>query len=79
MGWSTVEKEAYAVLASVERSHWLSACPAVFDLYTDHNYLLFIFDPTTIIPDIGKVHCEKCSAGPFACRHTTMYAYIYAA
>lgn len=72
MGWSTIEKEAYAVLASVERSHWLAACPAGFDLYTDHNNLIFIFDPTTLMPDIGQVALRKVL--PWAVR---MSAYDY--
>lgn len=59
IGWSTVEKEAYAVLASIERSHWLAACPAGFDLYTDHNNLIFIFDPAAVMPDIGQGALRK--------------------
>lgn len=54
IGWSTVEKEAFAVLAAVERSHWLAAFPAGFDLFTDHNNLIFIFDPMRIMSDIGQ-------------------------
>lgn len=34
---STLNKEAYAVLAPVEPSHWLTAFPEWFDLYTDHK------------------------------------------
>lgn len=59
LGWSTLEKEAYAVLASVERSHWLAACPAGFDLFTDHNNLIFIFDPMAVMPDIGQGALRK--------------------
>lgn len=59
LGWSTLEKEAYAVLASVERSHWLAACPAGFDLFTDHNNIIFLFDPTAIMPDIGQGTLRK--------------------
>lgn len=54
MGCSTVRKEAYAVLAFIERSHWLAACPARFNSYSDHNNLLFIFDPTAVMPDLGR-------------------------
>lgn len=49
-----VEKEVYAVLASMERSPWLYACPAGFELFTDHNYLLFIFDRTAVMPEIEQ-------------------------
>lgn len=59
LGWSTIEKEAYAVLASVERSHWLTACPAGFDLFTDHKNLVFLFDPTALMPDISQGTLRK--------------------
>lgn len=53
LGWVTAEKESYASVASIKRSRWLSRCPAGFDLYTNHNISIFIFDPTTILPGIG--------------------------
>ena len=37
---STIEKEAYAVMATLERMHWLLADPQGFDLYTDHKNLI---------------------------------------
>lgn len=48
-----MEKEAYAVLTCIERSYWLAAFPSGFDLFTDYNNLIFIFNPTTATPDIG--------------------------
>lgn len=52
-GWSTLEKEAYAVLDSIERSNWLESAEDGFDLFTDHNNLIFIFDPLSLHPDVG--------------------------
>lgn len=51
---STVEEEAFAVLASCDRAHWLAASPSGFDLYTDNNNLIFIFDRTSIQLDISQ-------------------------
>lgn len=59
MGWSTVEKEAYAVMASVDRAHWLASCTDGFDLFTDHNNLIFIFDPIAVKPDINQAATRK--------------------
>lgn len=59
IGWSTLEKEEYAVLATLERSHWLAACPKGFDLFTDHNNLIFLFDPVAVKPDIGQAALRK--------------------
>lgn len=59
MGWSTTQKEAYAMLASVERSHWLTACPSCFEVYFDNNDIIFIFDPTTLMQDIGQRSLRK--------------------
>ena len=54
-----MEKEAFAVLASIEKSHWLASCADRFDLYTDHNNLIFIFDPLAVMPDIGQAALRK--------------------
>lgn len=51
--WSTIEKEAYAVLVTLERMHWLLATPSGFDLFTDHNNLIFLFDPTSVSSDLS--------------------------
>lgn len=59
LGWSKLEKEACAVLASAQRSHWLAACPAGFDLFTDHDNLIFLFDPVAVMSDIGQGSLRK--------------------
>lgn len=57
--WSTIEKEAYAIMATVERMHWLLATHRGFDLYTDHNNLVFLFDPTAVVADISQTTLRK--------------------
>lgn len=52
--WSTLEKEAYGVKATVDRINWLAATLDGFDLYTDHNKVVFIFDPLSAVSDLSK-------------------------
>lgn len=54
-----MEKEAFAVMASIERSHLLDSCGDGFDLFTDHNNLIFIFDQLAIMPDIRQATTGK--------------------
>ena len=35
------------------RMHWLLAIPEGFDFYTDHNNLIFIFDPLATVSDFS--------------------------
>lgn len=56
---STLEKEALAVMASTECSHWLASCADGFDLLNDYNNLIFIFDPLVVQPDIGQATMRK--------------------
>lgn len=52
-----MENEDFSVLASLQRSHWLDWLDSGqngFDLYTDHNDLIFILYPLKIIPDIEQ-------------------------
>ena len=59
LGWSILEKEAYAILATLERMHWIAATPSGFDLYTDHNNLIFLFDPLSVVPDLSQTTLRK--------------------
>ncbi len=59
VGWSILEKEAYAIVAATNRMHWVLAVPEGFDLYTDHNNLIFIFDPLSMIPDLSLGSVRK--------------------
>ena len=51
-GWSTFKKEAYVIISSCHRMHWLRGNPAEFNLYTDYKNLISIFDPTRYLPDL---------------------------
>ena len=59
LGWSTLEKEAFAVMATTDRMHWILATPDGFDLYTDHQNLIFLFDPLAIVPDLSMSSLRK--------------------
>ena len=59
MRWAIIEKEAYAVKASCERMRWLLGTPDGFNLYTDHNNLIFIFDPLSLVPDLSASSVKK--------------------
>ena len=63
LGWSILEKEAYAIMATVERMHWLLATPSGFDLFTDHHNLIFIFDPVAVMPDLSQSSVRKVLRG----------------
>ena len=52
LGWSTLEKEAFAVMETTNRMHWILATPDGFDFYTDHQNMIFLFDPLAIAPDL---------------------------
>lgn len=59
MGWYILENDAFAVLTTLCRMHWLAATPAGFDLHTDHNNLIFIFDPLSVVPDMTQTSVRK--------------------
>lgn len=72
---SAIEKEAYAIMATIERMHWLPASSRGFDLYTDHN-LVFLFDPTSVVADLSQTTFRKflrwdvrLSAYAYTCIH----------
>lgn len=78
MGWKTIEKEAYAILATTEKSNWLVTCAKGFDLFKDHNKIVFIFDPVYIMPDTSQLTTRevlrwavRLSAYNFVCHHIT--------
>lgn len=57
--WSIFEKEAYAVLTTLQRMHWRAATPAGFDLFTDHNNLIYLFEPLSIVHDMSQNTLRK--------------------
>lgn len=58
-GRLAIEKETYAVLASVDCMHRIAACPAGFDIYTDHENLVFLYDHFSIVPDLSQISIRK--------------------
>lgn len=54
-----MQKEAYAVLATLECSPWLAACPEGFGLFKDHYNLIFFFDPVAVKLDTGQAAFRK--------------------
>lgn len=61
--WLTSEKEAYAITASIKRTHWLLATDHGFDLYTDHNNLIFLFNPCSVFADLSQITMRKVLRG----------------
>lgn len=59
LSWSTIEKETYAIISTVERMHWMLAHPSGFDIYTDHNNIVFLFDPRSIMPNLSISSTRK--------------------
>lgn len=59
LGWSTLEKGAFAILARLDRIHWLCAGPQGFVLYTEHNNLIFLFNPLMVVPDLSQTALRK--------------------
>lgn len=59
IGRLTPKKGAFAVMASNERAHWLASCADGFDLFTDYNNFIYIFDSLAVMPDIGDATTRK--------------------
>lgn len=64
--WSTFEKEAFAVVANLKSLHLMVAATYGFGLYTDHNNLIFIFDPHSIFDDLS-ISCVRKKLGWAVC------------
>ena len=54
LNWSTVDKEAYAIVESVTRLDYMLLQEKGFSLFTDHKNLTYIFDPAACRPGIPK-------------------------
>ena len=57
--WSTLEKEAAAIINSVQRLDYLLIRPKGFYLFTDHSNLVFIFNPERVQPSMSKNATNK--------------------
>lgn len=47
-------KKSFAYLATLDRMHWIVPTPNYSDLYTDINSLVFLFDPLSVVPELGQ-------------------------
>lgn len=63
LGCCTLEKKAYAVLATLDRMRWLLAKQDGFNLLTDHNNLTFLLDPLSVVRALAKLPCASSPLG----------------
>ena len=54
LGWSTFEKEAYAIFQTFEKFDYVLMGSKPTHIYTDHRNLLFVFAPLTLEPALGR-------------------------
>ena len=59
LGCSTLEKKVYAIMDTLERMHWLAPNAVNFYLHTDHNNLIFLFEPLSLVPDLSQSSTRK--------------------
>ncbi|GMF43082.1 unnamed protein product [Phytophthora fragariaefolia] len=57
--WSTIEKEAFAIVESTRRLEYLLLRPAGFRLYTDHRNLVYIFNPYATDGAMARYRADK--------------------
>lgn len=73
LGRSASKKKAYAITATVTRMHCLTAIHDGFNLYKDHNNLLFLFDTLAVATDLSET--SVCKMLRWAV-HLSSYNYI---
>ncbi|KAE9282551.1 hypothetical protein PR003_g27380 [Phytophthora rubi] len=57
--WSTIEKEAFAIVEATRRLEYLLLRPAGFRLYTDHRNLVYIFNPYATDGAMARYRADK--------------------
>lgn len=74
--WSTIVKKLCTIMTSAECIHWILLATEGFDLSTDHNDLIFIFEPASYVPDLGQAATRKAicwavhiSSNNYECLH----------
>lgn len=53
--------------------HWLLCTEDGFELFTDHNNIMLIFDATSILPDLSQSSIKKAVRWAV---HLTLYNYV---
>lgn len=56
---SALKKEAFVVLNTLDRMHLLETRLEGFDLYIDHNNVILLFDPLSVILDMSQTTLRK--------------------
>lgn len=54
LGWSTFEKEAFAVFSTFEKLDYMLLGHTSVRVFTDHRNLLFVFAPLSLEPSLGR-------------------------
>lgn len=57
--WSTIDKEAFAIVASCKRFLYLLLRPRGFRIFTDHRNLQYIFDPLAVNSALGRHQVDR--------------------
>jgi hypothetical protein len=57
--WVIVEKEAYAIMETLQRADYLFHPVRGFSLFIDHRKLKFIFNPHSVVASVPKYTAQK--------------------
>ena len=70
--WSTFEKEAFAILQVFKKLDYLLLTERPIHVYTDHKNLLFVFNPLSLEPALGRHVVSKVQRWAL---HLSKFAY----
>lgn len=56
---ATLKKDELALMGSFQRSRWLASSYDCFNFFTDRDKLIFIFDPSVVLPVSGQATTRK--------------------
>ncbi|OWZ04351.1 hypothetical protein PHMEG_00023761 [Phytophthora megakarya] len=57
--WSTIDKEAFAIVISCKRLMYLLLRPRGFRIFTDHRNLQYVFDPLAVNSSLGRHQVDR--------------------
>ena len=84
-GWTTFEKEAYAIFQTFEKLDYLLMSSKPCHVFTDHRNLLFVFAPLSLEPALGRHIVSKVqrwalylSRFPYIIEHVSGTANVFA-
>lgn len=70
--WCILDKEAFSAMVTLNRMHSFVATSGGVDQFTDHNNLIFIFDPLSVVPDLSQTSVHRVLGWAFP---LSMYTY----